>query len=81
MDKVYADARYSSCRVQDLEQGYVGLELMRASRQGDGSKQRIARVVYWESCGEFFVETFGTDVPLPIIEELIAEAKESIKYC
>lgn len=40
---------------------------------------RVARVVFWDACGQFYVETFQTDVPLDIFEEVIAEAKTAIR--
>jgi hypothetical protein len=60
----------------DNKQGFAGLELLRTCR---GKRDCIARIVFWDASGQFSVETFQTDVPLEIIEELIAEAKASIR--
>lgn len=76
MDRHYGEASYISSMVRDGVDGYVGYDLVR--RQG-GSENRVARILFWDSCGQFFVETLGSDVPLEILEELIAEAKSSIK--
>jgi hypothetical protein len=76
MDRQYGDSRYTSRMVEARAEGYVGFELM---RQRHGSDSRIARILFWDSFGQFSVETFGSDVPLDILEELAAEAKSSIK--
>lgn len=76
MDRQFGEARYSSTLVRDQVDGFVGYDLMRI--QG-GYSTHIARVLFWDACGQFFVETLGTDVPLPILEEVIAEAKATIK--
>ena len=76
MNREYGDARYSSCRVEDHSEGYVGLHLIRLQH---GKSDRVARILFWDSSGQFSVETLGTDVPLAILEELIAEAKAFIK--
>jgi hypothetical protein len=70
--------RYTSRRVKDNLGGYEGSELMR-SRDG-GEALRVASVLYWDASPGFHVETFGTDVPLEILEELIAETKEKMGY-
>ena len=76
MDRQYAHTRYTSAIVEDREEGYIGLELTQL-RQGNSS--RVARIVYWDASGEFVVETLGTEVPLPVLEELIVEVKERIR--
>jgi hypothetical protein len=45
----------------------------------DGNSTHIARILFWDACGQFFVETLGSDVPLTILEELIEEARSTIK--
>jgi hypothetical protein len=76
MNRTYGDGHYVSITVQDNQDGYAGLELHRTSW---GKEARIASVLFRDACGEYFVETFNSDVPLKILEELIAEAKEMIK--
>ena len=76
MNRDYGDANYSTLRVEENLQGYAGLELYRIRQ---GKKDRIARVLFWDAAGQFFVETFEADVPLDILEAVIAEAKEKIK--
>jgi hypothetical protein len=76
MDRKFGDYHFTSSAIADNNQGFAGLELNRIS---GGTSDRIATVLYWDACGQFFVETFGADVPLQILEELIAEAKSSIR--
>ena len=33
----------------------------------------------WDACGQFFLESFNTDIPVVVAEKLIAEAKATIK--
>lgn len=45
----------------------------------DRVEEKIARIVYWDACGTFFVEILnGFDVPLVILEELILESKKML---
>jgi hypothetical protein len=52
---------------------------LRLHREGPAGKGVAAIVVYWDSAGQFFFETVNGDVPLNIVESLIAEAKDAIK--
>ena len=76
MNRTYGDSQYMSILVKDDKDGSTAVELHRTS---SGKTVRIASVVFWDACGQFFVETFNSDVPLEILEELMAEAKEKIK--
>jgi len=76
MNREYGDARYTTSAVRDRKEGYAGLELHRTSKR---DTKRVARVVFWDASGQFFFETFDADIPLDIAEELIAEAKKTIK--
>ena len=76
MDRHFADLHFASNPIQDNEDGFSGFELYRTSC---GKRDRVASVLYWDAVGQFFIETFNADVPVEIIEELIAEARSSIK--
>lgn len=76
MDRQFGEARYASTFVRNQVDGCAGYDLMRI--QYDNSTH-IARILFWDACGQFFVETLGSDVPLTILEELIEEAKSTIK--
>jgi hypothetical protein len=78
VDRAIGHLRYTSRKVKDNLDGYEGSELMQ-SRDG-GEALRVASVLYWDAYPKFWVQTFGTDVPLEILEELIAETKEKMGY-
>jgi hypothetical protein len=46
---------------------------------GSNQSVRVARVVFWDAVGDFFLETFNTEIPVQLAEDLIAEAKATIK--
>lgn len=76
MNRSHGADRFSTRLDVDNHEGYVALDLFRMS---NGAEVRVARVVFWDASGQFFVETFGSDVPLEVFEELIVEAKSTIK--
>lgn len=76
MKRDYSNAHYSTLSVNDRKEGYAALELLRTIK---GETKRVARVVFWDASGQFFFETSDTDIPLEIAEDLIAEAKRTIK--
>jgi hypothetical protein len=76
MDRQFGEARYASTFVSNQADGCAGYDLMHIQ---DGNSTHIARILFWDACGQFFVETLGSDVPLTILEELIEEAKSTIK--
>ncbi len=77
MDRQYADARYTTVAISNNDDGYSGLELVCSSKS---SVDRVANIIFWDASGQFFVQTFGTDLPLAVLEELIAEAKATITF-
>ena len=76
MKKVYGDVAWETKFVQDRREGWSAIDLLRSSGKG---QERVARVIFWDAQGHFFLESFGGEVYLSIIEELILEAKEIIK--
>ena len=78
MDRDYADAHYTTRRVDDNKDGFSAVELYR-NRRSENSNVRVARVVFWDACGAFFIETFNTDIPVKLAEDLISEARTTIK--
>ena len=79
MDRRYGQSHYTSKRVIGIQEGYEGYELTQIE---DGETRQVARVVFWDAGGRFYLETFDATVsiPLEILEELIAETKENVKY-
>ncbi len=76
MDRHYGNANYSTRSVNDRKDGFAAVELYRKTKE---ESKRVARVVFWDASGQFFFETFNADIPLEIAEELIGEAKKTIK--
>ncbi len=72
MNRDYGDSRYASVPVEDRRQGMAGLELYRTR---GGCRDRVARILFWDASGQFSVETFNFEIPLDVLEELIAEVK------
>jgi hypothetical protein len=76
MKRIHGRFEFESVYAEDRRDGWGGFDLYRLE---DDKKQRVARIVFWDAAGEFVLETFGGDVPLTIIEELVDEAKRTIK--
>jgi hypothetical protein len=76
LDRHYGDARYTSVLIEDRAEGSVGYGLVRIQQ---GVSRQMARILYWDASGQFAVEIPGGEVPLEVLEELIAEAKATIK--
>jgi hypothetical protein len=76
MNRDYGNAHYTTFSVNDRIEGCAGLELYRII---NGEKKRVARVIFWDASGQFFFETFNVDLPLEIVEQLIAETKAFIR--
>lgn len=62
--------KFISSTIKNDDDGYIGRELHR-------NNDVVARVVFWDAEGQYSAETIG-EVPLAILEELIAEAKDLI---
>lgn len=78
MDRPHGRDRFwTTPPVNDREAGSTSLRLHRDS---EGRSVIAAEVVFWDALGQYFLETFNGDVPLDIIEALIAEAKDKIRY-
>jgi len=80
MDRDYSDSHYTTRRVDDDGGGFAAMELYR-NRRSARRNLRVARVVYWDACGDFFLETFDADLPVRLAEALMAEARATIKIC
>ncbi|MDB6065787.1 MAG: hypothetical protein JWR26_1995 [Pedosphaera sp.] len=76
MNREYCNSFYTTVSSNDRKQGYAAVDLYCLKKD---EKQRVARVAFWDASGQFFLETFNVEVPLDIIEELVAEAKTTIK--
>ena len=74
MDRVHDTRKYKSSLIPWNENGSMGQQL---TREVDGEFLVVAKVLFWEAAGQFSIETIG-EVPLIVLEELIAEAKALI---
>jgi hypothetical protein len=79
MNRRFGDTHFATSYIEDPLAGCSEIRLHRA--QSGDSPIVTAEVVFWDASGHFVVETFNGDVPLEIIEELIAEARHRIKVC
>jgi hypothetical protein len=64
--------RFSTNYVQNNIDGCCGIEVI-----CDASV--VARVIFWDACGQLFVETIGRDIPLAVMEAVVQEAKQRVK--
>ena len=76
MKRIHGRFEFKSEYVEDRRDGWGGFDLYRIEND---KKDRVARIAFWDAAGEFVLETFGGDVPLTIIEDLVDEAKRTIK--
>ena len=75
MNRKHGTAVYTTRPVVDREAGSAGLELCRES---NGIKRCAARLLFWDATGQFGFQTFD-EIPLDVVEELISEAKQTVK--
>ena len=75
MKKMSNGADYVTQLVSDNDEGWIALELHRTE---NWRCVLAARVVFWDATGQFALEVLVDELPLTIVEELIAEAKERI---
>jgi hypothetical protein len=76
MNLRWGDSLFTTSFVYDNQQGFERLELHCVRR---GVSKRVATALFLDASGQFFVETFDTDVPADVVERCIAEAKASVK--
>jgi hypothetical protein len=50
MERQHADKRYLSVRVEDRDDGYIGLILIR--EKDDSAPAEVARIIFWDACGQ-----------------------------
>jgi len=75
MRRTWKRALYTTELLSNPEEGRIALEL----HKRDGDQNAIAaRVVYWDAEGQFSLEAF-CELPLEIVDELIAEARDAVK--
>jgi len=76
MDRSFGEGHYTTVSAENASEGWGGLELYRSMR---GKAALVAKIIYWDASGQFSFETVGTDIPVEIVEDLIAEARRTIQ--
>ena len=76
MERQFGHERYWTTYIEDRTDGFAGSRL---HRERFGKAVVAAQVVFWDAAGHFAVQTFDGDVPVEIIEAVIAEATEQVR--
>lgn len=76
METQFGHERFWTTLVEDRKDGFAGLRL---HRERFGKTVVAAEVLFWDASGGFTAQTFDGDVPVEIVEALIAEAKQQIR--
>jgi hypothetical protein len=76
MKTMWKGAEYATRLASDNHAGWVALELHKVEKEHE---VLAARVVFWDAEGQFSLQVRVDEVPLTIVEELIAEAKAQIR--
>jgi hypothetical protein len=74
MNMQWSGVRYWTSFVQDTTDGFAGVRL---HQEKAGIESIAAEVIFWDAMGQFFSQTFS-EVPLNVLEALIAEAKTAV---
>lgn len=75
MHIIHANVIYQTEQFDDSKSGSAGVKLLIVA---NGVTTCVARITFWDAAGQFFMEMTGAEVPLSVMESLIAEAKKSI---
>ena len=75
MNFQHGTAIYTTRAIADRDAGSAGLDLY---CEAGGQPKCVARIAFWDASGQFAFQTFK-EIPLVVVEELIAEAKQTIK--
>ena len=76
MNTYHKNAQYTTTKSQDVQEGWSVLDLYRTV---GGVAQLVARMVFWDGEGQFSLEMRVPELPLKVVEELIDEARATIK--
>lgn len=75
MDREWGGSRFKTELEENREDGWLAVDLYMF--QGDKGNL-VSRVCFWDSIGQFTLQTYSVDVPLTILEDLIQEAKTRV---
>jgi hypothetical protein len=76
MKRNWSNYAFETSKSFDNSEGWTAVDLYR-SKADDSVK--AARVVYWDAVGQHFLELYVEEVPIVVIEELIAEARSVLR--
>lgn len=74
MTRVFGSASYTTACDRSLTEGWAAVEL-----RCSGVSEPVARVVFWDAQGQVFLEMLVPELPVELVDALIAEAKSSIR--
>jgi len=72
MDRTLKGVRWVTTPTHSRDEGWTAIEL-RATRAEKTA--RVARAVFWDAEGQYAIETTDGEVPLVVMEQLIAEVR------
>jgi hypothetical protein len=76
MEMRHATEFFRTHPVEDIVEGSVGLDLQCTT---DGKSTVVARVLFWDATGQYYVNTFdNVDIPVVVMEALIRATKEHV---
>ncbi len=76
MNLDWCNVHYSTRLFDDKAAGCIRLELWGTAGT---ETTAIGTVTFWDAQGQFFIELTGQEVPLSVVEQFIAEAREAIE--
>ena len=76
MRRHWKRAEYETKVLENDEEGWIGIDLMRTENQ---TAVRVARITFWDADGGFALSIFAEELPLEIVEDLISDAKALVE--
>jgi hypothetical protein len=76
VEQHFGPDRFWTTLIEDEVDGFSGLRLHREAR---GKTSIAAECVFWDAAGNFTFKTVEGDVPIEIVQGLIAETQQTIK--
>ncbi len=73
MNRVFGSASYTTMLDRSVTEGWADVEL-----RCSGVSEPVASVVYWDAQGHFSLEMSVPELPVELVDALIAEARSSI---
>ena len=77
MEINHSNVVYRSEWFDDPKEGSAGITLFATTAKGTS---QVAKITYWDACGQFYLSAQSCEVPLKVLEEFIGEAKRKIAF-